>query len=59
MSIVFTASGILQAFQISPLRQKPMNDLTQMSKMALSYTVTTAHGGYCEAGNRKALSLRE
>lgn len=36
-----------------------MNGLTQMSKTALSYSVTTAQGGYCEAGNRKALSLRQ
>lgn len=59
MNIVFIASGILKFFQISPLSQKPMNDLTQMSKIALSYTVTRAQGGYCEAENRKALSLRE
>lgn len=32
-----------------------MSDLTQMSKMALSYTVTTTHSGYCEDGKRKAV----
>lgn len=33
-----------------------MNDMTQMLKMALSYTVTTAQGGSCEAENRKAVT---